>query len=125
MKAELALDSFDPATPTPSPTLTHPYSPPTRESLITIIFQWKLTKQPYRSPVGPKLEDDTHFWANGGRPQLLSRWKTNLIFGQMDYDLNFSGEWKTTIIKFSFIFFRQMEDDHNFLGKWKTTSTFL
>ena len=67
LEAELALFSFDPATPT-------------CESLFSNICQCMLTKLPYMSIVGSKLEDDLNFLANGRRPQVVWEMEDNLNF---------------------------------------------
>jgi hypothetical protein len=68
------------------------------------------------SVVGPILEDNINFWANGRQPQFLEKWKMTSIFAEMEDKLNFLNE--------NDLIFCKMGDDLNFLGKWKMTSTF-
>ena len=55
--------------------------------------------------VGPKLEDDLNFFANGSRPQFFGKWKTTSLFWKMEDDLNLKEigtqlkrKWKTNLI---------------------------
>ena len=57
--------------------------------------------------VGPKLEDDLNFLANGRRPQYFWKMEYNLSSGpKLEDDLNFLAN----------------ERQPQFFGKWKTTS---
>ena len=68
-----------------------------------------LTMQPYRSIVGPKLEDDLGFLANGRQPQFFGKWKMTSVLWQMEDDLSFLANGRHPY------FSLQVEDDLNFL----------
>jgi hypothetical protein len=57
--------------------------------------------------VGPNLEDDLNYLANGRRPQFFGKWKTTSIQKKFGDNLNFivngrqphfKKKWKTTLI---------------------------
>ena len=57
-----------------------------------------LTKSPYMSIEGPKLEDDLNFLKNGRRPPFFDRMEEDLNFKENGRQLKFLGEWKMTLI---------------------------